>query len=69
MTFWVVNAGPGVWVDDLSEERSKEPAGVGHVDDDDDEADGEEADEAGFCGIAGGDEAQEFAAVAKETVG
>ena len=65
----VVDAGPGVCVCDLAGEGYDEPDCVGRVGEHDDDADDEEADEARFGGVAGGDEADEFAAVAVEAVG
>jgi hypothetical protein len=65
----VVDVRPGVGVYDCTAEDDEEPGCVRYVDDDDDYADDEEADKAGFCGIARADEAGEFAAVAVEAVG
>jgi hypothetical protein len=65
----VVDAVPGVCVGEGAAYYNEEPDSVGHVCEDDDDADGEEADEAGLGGVAGGDEADEFATVAVEAVG
>lgn len=67
----VVDAGPGIWdgVAGGGDELGEEVGCVGEVDGDDDDGDCQEADEAGFGGVAGGHEAGKFAAVAEEAVG
>jgi hypothetical protein len=59
-----VDVGPGVGVYGCAAEHDEEPCRVGYVYYDDDDADDEEADEPGLRGVACGNEAGEFAAVA-----
>jgi hypothetical protein len=59
---------PRVWLKAVASKYNEEPERVGNVCSDDDDADDEEADEAGFSRVAGGDETGEFAAVAVQAV-
>ena len=59
---------PVVGVFDSAAEAEKDPESVGKVDQYDKDANGEEAQEAGFGRVTCGDEAVEFSAVAVETV-
>ena len=65
----VVYAAPVVWVDDEFDERGEVVEGVGDVDENDDDADDEEANEPGLGCVSGGDEADEFATIVVKTVG
>jgi hypothetical protein len=51
----VVDAGPGIGINDGSGHGSEEPDSIWYVGEDDDDANDEEANEARFGGVSGGD--------------
>lgn len=63
-----MNLVPAIGVFDGTADGNEEPDGVRRVGEHDDYAEDKEADEAGFGGIAGGEQALEFSAVVVETV-
>jgi hypothetical protein len=51
----IVHSRPGVWVYYSAAEDHEKPESVRHVDGDDDDADDEQTNKAGFGSVAGGD--------------